>query len=130
VSAVIVLHGSLATVHATFIPLRVNLVDGGADTDGVGSALRVLVALGPIISVIAFGLGFAIALNCDAPDWQQGLMLTLLPAVSAAGVGLRIAVPASTHRAVRVGSAILVALVMGAVAWFVPLVIWLGGCSS
>jgi hypothetical protein len=108
----------------------VNSAEDVADADGMRVALRLLVALGPIIAVVAFGLGFATALNCDAADWQQALMLTLLPALSAAGVGLRIAVPAGAHRALRLGSAILVALVVGAAAWFIPFVMWLGRCSS
>lgn len=81
-------------------------------------------ALGALLSVAAILTGLGVASNCDAPDWAQLAMLTLLPAAAAVGA------------AVAVGSwirsrfvAVPVGLGVGAASWFASAIVFIG-CST
>lgn len=90
---------------------------------------RTLLSCGPIYSLVAFGLGLGIALNCGASDWQQGIMLSLLPVIAGAGVALPMVSPTSGLRA-HLLLALLLGAATGAGAWIITFVLWASGCSS
>jgi peptidoglycan/LPS O-acetylase OafA/YrhL len=87
-----------------------------------GSAIALVVGLG------ALALALLIAQDCDAPDWQQGLMLTVLPFVSGASLGVAAGLTRERARRARVGIAI--GLVAEALTWLLVLALWVGGCST
>jgi hypothetical protein len=76
--------------------------------------LRAVVAFA--VCVASITLALLIARDCDAPDWQQGLMLTVLPLAS--GVGAMGA------------SGFVPALLVGPLTWLGVLLVWVGDCSA
>ena len=76
----------------------------------------------------ALALALLIANDCDAADWQQGLMLTVLPVVSGASLGLAVAL--SKERARRAGVGVAIGLLATALSWLLVLVLWVGRCST
>jgi peptidoglycan/LPS O-acetylase OafA/YrhL len=78
------------------------------------------------ISISAVALGLLVARNCDAPDWQQGLMLLAAPAIAGAGAGL---MAAWVSRSYRVPVGVGVALLVAAGTLFAIIVVWGGECS-
>jgi hypothetical protein len=85
-------------------------------------------ALPLVVGFGALALALSIARDCDAPDWQQGLMLTVLPVVAGAGIG--VAAGLARRGAPRARTGIAVGLVAEALAWLLILVLWVGGCSE
>jgi hypothetical protein len=87
--------------------------------------LTALLAVALSISATAFGL--VIAANCDAADWQQAAMLTVLPLLAAVGAGFA----TSAARRMR-GHRLSVALGLGvgAATWFASFLLWIATCSS
>jgi hypothetical protein len=76
-------------------------------------------------------LALLIARNCDASDWQQALMLTVLPLVS----GWSAAAAAVTRTRERRGwrpwtVGVTVALLVTALAEFAVIAVWGGGCGG
>jgi hypothetical protein len=79
------------------------------------------------LSVLAVGIGLVTAADCNAADWQQAAMLTVLPFVAAVGSGLATSAARRTkghHLSVAVG------LGVGAATWFGSALLWIGTCSS
>jgi len=79
------------------------------------------------VSVSAVGLALLVAQNCDAPDWQQGLMLLAAPPIAGAGAGLMTAWASPRH---RVPLGVGVALLVAAGALLAILMVWAGTCTS
>jgi hypothetical protein len=79
------------------------------------------------ISISAVGLGLLVAQNCNAPDWQQGLMLLAAPPIAGAGVGL-VAVWASRSHGVRTGVGVGLLVAVGTLLAIV--LVWAGKCTS
>jgi hypothetical protein len=77
------------------------------------------------VSVVAVVVGALIARDCDAPDWQQGMMFFVLPLVAGAGTGC--AVWSSGTTRARLG--VLLALVVAAGTALGFIVLWAAGCS-
>lgn len=79
------------------------------------------------ISVSAVGLGLLVAQNCDAPDWQQALMLFAAPPIAGAGVGLS---AAWRSRGDRAGIGVGLALAVAAATLLAIVLVWAGKCIS
>lgn len=81
------------------------------------------------VAVVAVVFGLLIARDCDAPDWQQGVMLLVLPFVAGAGVGIAVAASPSKRKGLGVGlaSAIAAATAIGVLVLLAGL--WIGECS-
>jgi hypothetical protein len=79
------------------------------------------------VSISAVVLAVLVAQNCDAPDWQQALMLLAAPPIAGAGAGL-VAAWASRSHGVRVGAG--VALLVATGTLLAIIFVWGGECSS
>jgi hypothetical protein len=78
------------------------------------------------IAVAAVGLGLLVAHNCDAPDWQQALMLIAAPPIAGAGAGLQ---AAWASRSARVPIGLGVGLLIATGTLFAIIFVWSGECS-
>lgn len=88
-------------------------------------AHRSLTWLAAALSLSAILMGLAIAKNCDAPDWQQAVMLLGLPPTAALFAG--VAVGRGLRRRFL---AIVLGLSIGGASWFASLLLWVGSCSA
>jgi hypothetical protein len=79
------------------------------------------------VSISAVALALLVAPNCDAPDWQQLLMLLAAPPIAGAGVGLMVV---WTPWRYRVPIAVGVALLVAAATLFAVIFVWGGKCGS
>ena len=79
------------------------------------------------LSISAVGLAVLVAPNCDAPDWQQSLMLVAAPPIAGGGVGLMVIWAAPRY---RVPIAMGVALLVAAATLFAVSFEWGAVCSS
>jgi len=79
------------------------------------------------LSICAAGLALLVAPNCDAPDWQQLLMLLAAPPIAGAGVGLMVVL---TSWRLRVPIALGVAFLLATATFFAVIVVWGGECGS
>ena len=77
------------------------------------------------VSVVALILGVLIARDCDAADWQQFVMLFVLPVVAGGGIGVKVSASSTDRVSLDVGLALAVAIV--AALAFIAL--WGGECS-
>jgi hypothetical protein len=79
------------------------------------------------LSISATAIGLVIAAKCDAADWQQAAMLTVLPLLGAVGAGF------ATSAVLRTKGhhvSVAVALGVGAATWFASFLLWIATCSS
>jgi hypothetical protein len=72
-------------------------------------------------------LALLVAPNCDAPDWQQLLMLLAAPPIAGAGVGLMVV---WTSWRLRVPIALAVAFLVTAATFIAVIFVWGGKCGS
>lgn len=79
------------------------------------------------LSVSAVALALLVAPNCDAPDWQQGLMLLAGPPIAGAGVGLMVV---WTSWRLRVPIALGIAFLVAAGTLLAVIFVWGGECGS
>lgn len=86
---------------------------------------RALLAL--TLSISAVAVGFVVATNCDAADWHQAAMLTVLPVLGAAGAGIAIS---AARRAKAHHLSVALGFGVGAATWFASILLWIGSCSS
>jgi len=75
----------------------------------------------------SLALALLIASDCHAPNWQQHLMLWVLPVVS--GVGLGVAASVSKERPRRKELGITVAVIAALLTWLAVAMVWVGNCS-
>jgi hypothetical protein len=79
------------------------------------------------LSISAVGLALLVAPNCDAPDWQQGLMLLAAPPIAGAGVGLMVV---WTSWRLRVPIALGIAFLAAAATLLAVIFVWGAECGS
>jgi hypothetical protein len=90
----------------------------------------VSVVIGLTVVVGAILAGILVAGNCDAPDWQQGLMLTVLPLVCGLGAVVA-ALPAGTGNSRPRKLGVLAAGFLGAAGSLVLFIaVWGASCSA
>jgi hypothetical protein len=98
------------------------------DADDVGMTAQGLRGTWPVgFSISAVGLALLVARNCDAPDWQQLLMLLAAPPIAGAGVGLTVV---WTSWRLRVPIALGVGFLVAAATFFAVIFVWGGECGS
>ena len=78
------------------------------------------------LSISAVGLALLVAANCDAADWQQGLMVFAAPPTAGAGVGLTVM---WTSWRLRVPVALAVGFLVASATFFAVIIVWGGECS-
>jgi hypothetical protein len=79
------------------------------------------------VSISAVALALLVAPNCDAPDWQQLLMLLAAPPIAGAGVGL---MALWTSWRLRVPIALGIAFLVAAGTLLAVIFVWGGKCGS
>jgi hypothetical protein len=79
------------------------------------------------VSISAVALALLVAPNCDAPDWQQRLMLLAAPPIAGAGVGLMVV---WTSWRLRVPIALGIAFLVAAATFITVIFVWGGNCGS
>jgi hypothetical protein len=79
------------------------------------------------VSISAVALALLVAPNCDAPDWQQLLMLLAAPPIAGAGVGLMVV---WTSWRLRVPIALGIAFLVTAATFIAVIFVWGGKCGS
>jgi hypothetical protein len=79
------------------------------------------------VSISAVALALLVAPNCDAPDWQQLLMLLAAPPIAGAGVGLMVV---WTSWRLRVPIALGIAVLVTAATFIAVIFVWGGMCGS
>ena len=89
---------------------------------------RAVTGLAACVGAIALGL--LTARDCDAPDWQQALMLTVVPVVSGAAIAFAIASTRSSDGMRRATIGAGVGLLSTAASALVILLVWVGSCST
>ena len=82
-------------------------------------------AVAPCVSLAAAVLALLIAGDCDAPDWQQGVMLLALPPVAGIGLAYTVWGPSTKRAVLGVG----IALAAAAVVELAVVLVWAGECS-
>jgi len=89
----------------------------------MGRSAAALVAwLGPLAPALL------IASNCNAPNWQDSLMMWVLPVVSAVGLGVAAIVSKERPRRIWVG--VTVAVIAVPLTWFAVVAVRAGGCGG
>lgn len=78
-------------------------------------------------SIAATAVGLVVATNCDAADWQQAAMLSVLPLVAAVGAGFA---TSAARRTKGRRLSVVVGVGVGAATWFASVLPWIGTCSS